>query len=80
MGMAVCFNCASGHTDPGVEHITTRATTGLSSIPLALVAESRHPESDACPSCLSPLAGEGGGLLAAGFMLVRNLSPEYSMS
>lgn len=78
MGLAVCFNCASGHRDPGTEGIHTRTTAALASIPLALLKKPQRPETGACPACASPLAGEGGGLLAAGYILARDLLPEYS--
>lgn len=80
MGSAVCFTCASGHLDPGTERVAKCTSAGLASIPLALLNKPQQAQNDSCPACLSPLAGEGGGLLAAGFMIARNLPPEYSKS
>ena len=80
MGLAVCFHGASGHLDPGTERVTKRSSAGLASIPLALLKKPQQPENDSCPACSSSLAGEGGGLLAMGFMLARTLSPEHAMN
>ena len=65
MSKSVCFTCTAGHHAADFGRVAAHARA----------ARDRR-EHDTCPACLSPLAGEGAGLLAAGFLLAQMLFPE----